>query len=121
MRVQPNTQRKDNASNNKFGQASRQSMQKDLNRYGKKPEKKIEVQQPPEVGAQRRIVQISEKSEYAKFSKYIVGNVVKLIRKSMFGGWVCEFVFDEDRVKLNRAAGWSNSKKEYTFDGLKFK
>lgn len=121
MRVKRNTQRKDNASNNVYGQISRKSMQKDFNQFGRKPEKKIEVQQPPEEGAQRRIAAISEKSEYYKYSKFIVGNVVRLIRKSLFGGWICEFVFDEDRVKLNKAAGWSDKKKEYTLDGLKFK
>lgn len=85
-------------------------------------QKRPEVNQEPEENAERRIIQINERGDYAKFSKYIVGKLVRLKRKSMFGNsWYCEFIFDDDRKALNRAAGWSDNKKEYLFDGLKFK
>lgn len=34
---------------------------------------------------------------------------------------VCEFVHDDDRKALNMAAGWSDNKKVYLLDGVKFK
>lgn len=37
------------------------------------------------------------------------------------GGWVCEFVHEDDRRAINNAAGWSDSKKQYLFDFVKFK
>lgn len=122
MRVQKNTLRKDNVSNTPLGKLSRQSMQKDFSQYGRKPEKKSEVDNPVQEGAEKRVSAISDKCEYSKFARLIVGNTVRLVRRSIFtNSWVCEFVFEEDRLKLNKAGGWSNSKKEYIFEGLKFK
>ena len=35
--------------------------------------------------------------------------------------WYCEFVHDDDRKALNMAAGWSDNKKLYLLDCVKFK
>jgi len=122
MRLKGNTL-KINKSHSRFAEASKQSIKKDLQHLHRKPEqpkpeRKLEI----EPGAERRIIHINENGQYSKFAKLIVGKLVKLVRKSEFGNsWYCEFVFDDDRKALNRAANWSDRKKEYLFDGLKFK
>lgn len=107
-----------------FADVSNKSVKDDFKKFTKKvpiskPEKKVEAQE----GAEKRIIHISENGSYSKFAKYIVGKLVRLVRKGGFGQntWFCEFVFDDDRKALNRAAGWSDNKKEYLLDGLKFK
>lgn len=99
---------------------SRRSIQKDFQRYTRK-EKAPEIEDLPKINAERRIIFVGEKSEYFRFRSYIVGKKVRLIRESSVGGWVCEFVHDDDRKALNRAGGWSDNKKQYLFDCIKFK
>lgn len=121
MRIKGNTV-KVNKSTSRFAEASKTSIKKDFQGTQKRPEeRKPEVKQEIAPGAERRVIQISEKGDYAKYHRCIVGKLVRLIRKSIHGGWYCEFVFDDDRKALNQAAGWSDRKKEYLFDGLKFK
>lgn len=122
MRVKGNTMRV-NKSTSRFAEISKASIKKDFQPFQKKPvPKRPEVNQEPEENAERRIIYINERGEYARFAKYIVGKLVRLKRKSAFGNsWYCEFIFDDDRKALNRAAGWSDKKTEYLFDGLKFK
>ena len=67
----------------------------------------------------KRIVSIGEKSTYFEFRRYIVGRLVRLVNNTGGGGWY-EFVNDADRVALNAAAGWSNNKRQYFFDAVKF-
>jgi hypothetical protein len=98
-----------NKSTSRFAEISKASIKKDLQHIKKPEEKKPEVRLEIEEGAERRIIQIKENGEYSRYAKLIVGKLVKLIRKSMFGNsWYCEFVFDEDRKALNSAAGWSD-------------
>lgn len=88
------------------------------------PRKKTpQIEEMPKINAERRIIHISETSGYAKFARYIVGKLVRLKEKANIGGnsWYCEFVHDDDRRALNMAAGWSDNKREYLFDGVKFK
>ena len=75
------------------------------------------------INAERRVIHVSETSGYAKFARYIVGKLVRLKEKANIGGnsWYCEFVHDDDRRALNLAAGWSDNKREYLFDGVRFK
>ena len=47
--------------------------------------------------------------------------MVRLIKQSNVGGWIVGFVYDDDRKAINHAAGWSDMKKEYLLDGVKFK
>lgn len=108
-----------------FGAISRQSIKRDFQRVPKYPTegKRPEIEDLPKINSERRIIHISETSGYAKFARYIVGKLVRLISKSNIGGnsWNCEFVHDDDRRALNMAAGWSDNKKQYLFDGIKFK
>lgn len=82
-----------------------------------------QTEELPKINAERRIIHISETSAYAKFARYIVGKLVRLKEKANVGGnsWYCEFVHDDDRKALNMAAGWSDNKKLYLLDCVKFK
>lgn len=107
-----------------FRAISMRSMQKDFqntNVYQRRV-KVPEIEGKAQINEHVRIKHISESSSYAKYARYIVGRAVKLKSKSSIGSssWYCEFVFDEDRKKLNAAAGWSDNKNEYLFDGIKF-
>ena len=108
-----------------FGAISRSSIKKDFQRVQIYPaeEKRPQIEELPKINAERRIIHISEVSGYAKFARYIVGKLVRLKEKANVGGnsWYCEFVYDDDRKALNMAAGWSDNKKLYLLDGIKFK
>ena len=69
----------------------------------------------------KRIVYVDDSSEYAKFRKLLLGKIVRLKSVSVTGSgvWVM-FVNDNDRKRLNRAAGWSNEKMLYLLYGVKF-
>ena len=85
---------------------------------------KITVENAIEEGAAMRVATISPICEYARFARYFVGKLVRLINKKGTGdsttGWY-EFVHDEDRIALNQAAGWSDNKKMYLLERPKFK
>ena len=108
-----------------FGAISRSSIKKDFQRVQRYPakEKRPQIEELPKINAERRIIHISETSAYAKFARYIVGKLVRLKEKANVGGnsWYCEFVYDDDRKALNMAAGWSDNKKLYLLDRVKFK
>lgn len=65
-----------------------------------------------------RIVEINPSCLYSKYSKYIVGKAVIMVQAKEFGSTsgYYRFVHDEDRITLNRAAGWSDKKIEYLFE-----
>lgn len=75
-------------------------------------------------GDARRISTINPTCMYAKYAKFFVGKLVRLISRNGVGdsttGWY-EFVHDEDRIALNEAAGWSDNKKQYLLERPKFK
>lgn len=104
---------------------SRSSINRDFQRVQmyQKEEKRREIENFPQINDERRIIYISETSGYSKFARYIVGRLVRLKEKMDIIGnsWYCEFVHDEDRRNLNMAAGWSDNKKQYLFDGIKLK
>lgn len=108
-----------------YGAISRSSIKKDFQRVQRYPTegKTPQIEELPKINAERRIIHISEVSGYAKFARYIVGKLVRLKEKANVGGnsWYCEFVYDDDRKALNMAAGWSDNKKLYLLDGIKFK
>lgn len=108
-----------------FGAISRSSVKRDFKGVRTYPAevKAPQIEELPKINAERRIIHISETSGYAKFTRYIVGKLVRLKEKANVGGnsWYCEFVHDDDRRALNLAAGWSDNKREYLFDGVKFK
>lgn len=106
-----------------YGAISRRSIQRDFAKQPiyKSEQKRPQIQKQPEINAERRIIFVGENSGYFKFRSYIVGKLVRLLERSNVGGWVCEFVHDDDRKALNMAAGWSDNKKRYLFDCVKFK
>lgn len=106
-----------------FARISKQSIKKDFNKNKKhiKEEPRPEFNERPKENSERRVAQIFETSAYAKYARFFVGKLVRILRPGSFGGYFVEFVFDEDRKALNRAAEWSDNKTEYLLDGVKFK
>lgn len=105
-----------------YKSVSVQSIQRDFQRYGKRNEK--ERTQPcaePQNNSVRRVQLVGENSIYYKNRHLIVGRLVRVVEKGAFGGYVCEFVHEEDRKALNQANDWSDSKQQYLFDNIKFK
>ena len=82
-----------------------------------------QIEKKPKINQDLRIIHISENCSYAKYSRFIVGKLVRLVEPkegNTTSGWY-EFVFDDDRRALNSAAGWSNRKTTYLFERPKFK
>lgn len=106
-----------------YGAISRRSIQNDFKRVQRYPEreKRPQIENPPEINAERRVLFVGENSSYYKLRSFIVGKLVRLVQKSSVGGWVCEFVYDDDRKAINHAVGWSDNKKQYLLDCVKFK
>lgn len=106
-----------------YGAISRSSIKKDFQRVQRYPAegKRPQIGNPPEINAERRVLFVGENSGYYKLRSFIVGKLVRLVQKSSVGGYVCEFVHDDDRKAINQAAGWSDNKKQYLLDCVKFK
>lgn len=106
-----------------FRAISKRSMQRDFQRVQRYTprEKRPETEDLPEINAERRIMFVGEKSVYYRWRSFLIGKLVRVIERSSVGGWKCEFVHDDDRKALNRAAGWSDNKNQYLFDCIKFK
>lgn len=106
-----------------YGAISRSSIKRDFQRVQRYPEreKRPQIENMPEINAERRVLFVGENSGYYKLRSFIVGKLVRLVHKSSVGGWVCEFVHDDDRKAINHAAGWSDNKKQYLLDCVKFK
>lgn len=96
----------------------------------KSPEKRnsVEITTPkastPIEGKAFRVTNINPSCEYAKYARFFVGRLVRLVRKTGVGdsttGWY-EFLHEKDRAALNQAAGWSDNKKEYLLERPKLK
>lgn len=106
-----------------FWAISSRSIKNDFKRVQTYPaeEKSPQIENQPEINAERRVLFVGKNSGYYKLRSFIVGKLVRLIEKSSMGGWICEFVHDDDRKAINAAAGWSDNKKQYLFDCVKFK
>lgn len=116
-----------------FEAISRRSIKRDffserIHIQGKKmPEnektQKITITSPDE-GEIKRISTINQACMYAKYARFFVGKLVRLVLKKGVGDSTTgyyEFVHDEDRKALNQAAGWSDNKKQYLLERPKFK
>ena len=71
-----------------------------------------------------RISSINPNCQYAKYAKFFLGKLVKLVNKTGIGDSTTgcyEFVFDEDRKALNEAAGWRDRKNRYLLERPKLK
>lgn len=106
-----------------FSAVSRRSIQKDFQRvqsYAREV-KRREIEDLPEINSERRAVFVGKNSEYYQHRACILGKLFRLVERAGVGGWICEFVHDEDRQVLNAAAGWTDNKTRYLLDGVKFK
>lgn len=95
----------------------------------KTPEKRnsVEITMPkpaPAEGRGFRIININPNCEYAKYARFFVGRLVRLVKKTGIGdsttGWY-QFLRDKDRLALNQAAGWSDRKREYLLENPNLK
>lgn len=100
-----------------YNETVRRSIRKD---FANAHYKRLNREQKPKNQKIRRVADLNEISAYAKYRRLVVGRLVR-IRNYVFGyGYWVEFVYDDDRKALNRAAGWSDAKREYLLDGVTF-
>lgn len=69
----------------------------------------------------KRIKSISQNSLYYSVRHLLVGKQVRTLDRPTFSGRWIEFIHDADRKVLNKAKEWSDAKREYLIDGVKFK
>lgn len=104
-----------------FWADSRRSISKDWKRYGRR-EKVPQIENSPQIGMEMRVAFVGERSDYYRHRSCVLGKKVRLVCKSdIMDGWICEFVHDDDRKALNKAGGWSDNKRQYLFNYIKFK
>ena len=75
------------------GQFSRRSIKNDFRRvqtYSER-EKRPQIENPPEINAERRVLFVGENSGYYKLRSFIVGKLVRLVHKSSVGGFVSSY------------------------------
>ena len=84
----------------------------------KRPEKSGDVL----IGKNVRIISLPITSSYKGMSRYIENKLMRLKERTGLGttGWY-EFVYDDDRIRLNEAAGWSDNKKRYLLENPKLR
>ena len=101
-----------------YAEISRRSVRADF--APRKFQREIRKERPQSEDV-RRIVFVNPNNGYFKYKNLLLGKQVRLLREAILGGWFWEFLNDHDRKAVNDAAGWSNDKREYLFDGVKFK
>ena len=99
-----------------YSEIVRRSMRQDFANANYKRNARIPKTHRPKDA--RRVVDLTDMSEYARFRRFIVGKLVRIVDQGLNGCWV-EFIRDVDRDALNRAAGW-NDKRRFLLDGAKF-
>lgn len=105
-----------------FGAVSRASIKRDFEKVQLHPKanKMPKNEDSIKITDALRISYVGEKSDYYKYRNLIAGKLVRVLKKTTIGK-ICSFVYDDDRKALNKAAGWSDNKKEYLFNCIKFK
>lgn len=106
-----------------FAEVSRRSIRRDFKNasfctQGRQPRSRQQERTAPESNV-KRVLSLSETSAYAKYKRFFVGKLVRVLRPAISGGYYVEFIRDDDRKYLNANAGW-NDKREYLLDGAKF-
>lgn len=107
-----------------FAEVSRRSIRKDFQNasfraQGRQPRPRPQEQRPEPETNVKRVLALSDTSGYAKYKRFFVGKLVRILRPAFSGGYYVEFIRDDDRKYLNANAGW-NDKREYLLDGAKF-
>ena len=107
-----------------FAEVSRRSIRKDFQNasfrtQGRQPRPRPQEQRPESESNVKRVLALSDTSGYAKYKRFFVGKLVRILRPAFSGGYYVEFVRDDDRKYLNANAGWDD-KRVYLLDGAKF-
>ena len=76
--------------------------------------------QAPKMPAVRRVKEMTDLSGYAPQRRYFIGRLVRVVDNAYNGGYMVEFVFEKDRKAMNTAAGYSDDKRVYLLDCVKF-
>lgn len=106
-----------------FAEVSRRSIRKDFKNasFYKQGRQRVRTQassEQPESNV-KRVLALSDTSDYARYKRFFIGKLVRILRPAISGGYYVEFVRDDDRKYLNANAGWAD-KREYLLDGAKF-
>lgn len=104
-----------------YAEISRRSIRKDFQNasfraQGRQPRPQQEKAAESNV---KRVLAVSDTSGYAKYKRFFIGKLVRILRPAPFGGNYVEFVREQDAEYLNANAGWTN-KREYLLDGAKY-
>lgn len=105
-----------------YAEISRRSIRKDFQNASFRKqgyEQQTQVAEPIQANNIKRVLSISDKSNYAKYKRFFIGKLVRVLRPASSGGYYVEFVRDDDRMYLNANAEW-HDKREYLLDGVKF-
>lgn len=103
-----------------YGMISRLSIQRDFrNAHFRQMLNPGDPEQEPEGMSIKRVISLSDASDYAPYKRFIVGKLVRIIKPTAHNGYIVEFVNDKDSDILNGIAGWQK-KRQYRLDGVKF-
>ena len=91
-----------------YGAISRRSIQNDFKRVQRYPkrEKRPQIENQPEINAERRVLFVSENSAYYRYRSFFVGKLVRLIKQSNVGGWICLRRRPESDKSCRRMVGY---------------
>lgn len=107
-----------------FAEVSRRSIRKDFKNasfrtQGRQPRSRPQAPSAEQETNVKRVLALSDTSGYAKYKRFFIGKLVRILRPAICGGYYVEFVRDDDRKYLNANAGWAD-KREYLLDGARF-
>lgn len=102
---------------NDYSELVRRSIRKD---FANANFKKLGQQVNPHPLNTKRITGVREQCDYFKYSRFLLGKLVRILEETNTGGKWVEFVNDNDRKALNNAAGWSDGKNRYLLYAVTF-
>lgn len=107
-----------------FAEVSRRSIRKDFknasfHKQGRQPRVRTQAPSAESESNIKRVLALSDTSGYAKYKRFFIGKLVRILRPAISGGYYVEFVRDDDRKYLNANAGWAD-KREYLLDSAKY-
>ena len=99
-----------------YNELIRKSIRKDFNKANFK--RNGRVPKIPHPTNTKRIISVA--GEYYRYRKYLIGKLVRFVKIGYGNNAWYEFVNEDDRIAINNAAGWSNNKRIYLLDNVKF-
>lgn len=101
----------------RFDELVRRSIQKDFARANfKRMGIKMKKPHPKNV---KRVIEVNKNCDYFPYRKFILGKLVRVLEEQN-NSVLIEFVNNKDREILNNAAGWSDMKRSYLLNRVKF-